>query len=242
MSTQGLAFTGTTFYVQNKTWTAVDSYTQEHVHPPTAPNHKVLLDSLRNSRDKGLPDIGTPPTVAKMYALQCRANRVKHALEIGTLGGYTSIWLATVNPGLQVTSLEINEHHKAVAQENLENAGVADRVAVRLGPALDVLPQLAREIEAGAKPRLGFVYIDADKQNNWNYLDRVIALCEPGAVIYVDNIVGGGSIVDAGNQDPKTQGARRVVEMAGKDERVDSVVVQFVGEKGYDGMLMAVVR
>lgn len=159
----------------------MDAYTQEHVHPPTTSNYQVLLDALRNSRDKGLPDIATAPTVAKMYALQCKARGVKHALEFGTLGGYTSIWLATVNPGLQVTSLEINEHHKAVAQENLENAGVADRVTIRLGPALDVLPQLASEIASGAKPKLGFVYIDADKQNNWNYLDRVIALCEPGA-------------------------------------------------------------
>ncbi|TGJ84237.1 hypothetical protein E0Z10_g4526 [Xylaria hypoxylon] len=241
MSTQGLAFTGA-FHVQNKTWTAVDSYTQEHVHPTTAPNHSTLLDALRNSRDKGLPDIATAPVVAKMYALQCKANKVKHALEFGTLGGYTSIWLATVNPELQVTSLEISEHHRAVAQENLENAGVADRVTIRLGAALDVLPQLAKEIESGAKPKLGFVYIDADKQNNWNYMDRIIALCEQGAVIYVDNIVRGGSIIDAGNPEPRVQGARQVVENAGKDERVDSVVMQFVGEKGYDGMLMAVVR
>ncbi|KAJ2986334.1 hypothetical protein NUW58_g5079 [Xylaria curta] len=179
MSTQGLAFTGK-FHVQNQTWTAVDSYTQEHVHPPTTPYHQVLLDTLRNSRDKGLPDIATAPVVAKMYALQCKAKNVKHALEFGTLGGYTSIWLAALNPELQVTSLEINEHHKAVAQQNVEHAGVADRVAIRLGPALDLLPQLAKDIESGAKPRLGFVYIDADKENNWNYMDRVIPLCEPG--------------------------------------------------------------
>ncbi|GAW20814.1 hypothetical protein ANO14919_103250 [Xylariales sp. No.14919] len=241
MSTQGLAYTAD-FHVQNKTWTAVDGYTQGHVHPATAPNHKVLLDALRNSRDKGLPDIASAPTVAKMYALQCKAKGVKHALEFGTLGGYTSIWLATVNPGLQVTSLEISAHHAAVAQENVDNAGVADRVAIRLGAALDTLPQLAADIAAGAKPRLGFVYIDADKQNNWTYLDRVVALCEPGAVIYVDNIVRGGRLVDEANQEPQVQGARRVVENAGKDSRIDSVVMQFVGEKGYDGMLMAVVR
>ncbi|KAI1426315.1 S-adenosyl-L-methionine-dependent methyltransferase [Xylaria sp. FL1777] len=242
MSIQGLAFTET-FHVQNKTWTAVDAYTQEHVHPSTAPNHAALLDALRNSRDKGLPDIATAPTVAKMYALQCKAGKVRHALEFGTLGGYTSIWLATVNPGLRVTSLEIDAHHAAVARENLERAGVADRVAIRLGPALDTLPRLAEEIQSGASPRLGFVYIDADKQNNWTYLDRVIALCEPGAVIYVDNIVRGGRVVNPEYQnDPSALGARRVVEMAGKDDRVDSVVMQFVGEKGYDGMLMAVVR
>jgi predicted O-methyltransferase YrrM len=220
----------------------VDAYTQEHTHPSTKPNHQVLLDALRNSRDRGLPDIATAPAVAKFYALQCKAARVRHALEIGTLGGYTSIWLATENPDLQVTTLEIDAHHGAVAQENLARAGVADRVAVRLGAALDMLPQLAAEIASGAKPRLGFVYIDADKQNNWTYMDRVIALCEPGATIYVDNIVRGGSIVDPERQDARTLGARYVVEMAGKDDRLDSVVLQFVGEKGHDGMLMAVVR
>ncbi|GAP83687.2 putative O-methyltransferase family 3 [Rosellinia necatrix] len=241
MSTQGLAFTGH-FHVQNQTWTDVDSYTQQHMHPTTAANHQVLLDALRNSRDKGLPDIATAPVMAKMYALQCRAKGVRHALEVGTLGAYTAIWLATACPGLRVTSLEINEHHGAVAQENVDRAGVADQVDIRLGAALDLLPRLAAEIAAGASPRLGFVYIDADKQNNWNYMDAAIALCEPGAVIYVDNIVRGGSLVDPENQDPRTLGARHVVEMAGKDERVDSVVMQFVGEKGYDGMLMAVVR
>ncbi|KAI0485749.1 S-adenosyl-L-methionine-dependent methyltransferase [Xylaria cf. heliscus] len=242
MSTQGLAFTEK-FHVQNKTWSAVDAYTQEHVHPPSSSNYQVLLDALRNSRDKGLPDIATAPTVAKMYALQCRALGVKHALEFGTLGGYTSIWLATVNPELQVTSLEIDAHHQAVAQENLAHAGVADRVEIRLGPALDTLPELARDIEAGAKPKLGFVYIDADKENNWTYFDRAIPLCEAGAVIYVDNIVRGGKLIDPEKQQKEgTRGARRVVENAGKDDRVDAVVMQFVGEKGYDGMLMAVVR
>lgn len=220
----------------------MDAYTQTHTHPQTAANYQVLLDALRNSRDKGLPDIATAPAVAKMYALQCKAKGVQHALEIGTLGGYTSIWLATTNPALRVTSIEVSERHAAVARENLENAGVADSVDVRLGAALDVLPALQREIEAGARPRLGFAYIDADKENNWTYLDRVIPLCEPGAVVYVDNIVRGGRVLNADSQEQRTMGARRVVEMAGRDDRIDSVVVQFVGEKGYDGMLMAVVR
>ncbi|KAI1175147.1 S-adenosyl-L-methionine-dependent methyltransferase [Nemania sp. FL0916] len=241
MSTQGLAFTEN-FHVQNKTWTAVDAYTQAHSHPPTSPFHSVLLDALRNSRDKGLPDIATAPAVAKMYALQCRAKGVQHALELGTLGGYTGIWLAHMNPSLRVTSIEVNAHHAGVARENLAHAGVGDRVTVRVGAALDVLPSLAGDISSGALPRLGFVYIDADKKNNWNYMDRVIEMCETGAVIYVDNIVRGGKVVDAGNEEPNTLGAREVVERAGRDGRVDSVVVQFVGEKGYDGLLMAVVR
>ncbi|KAI1817637.1 O-methyltransferase [Poronia punctata] len=229
---------------RNETWAAVDAYTLQRVHPPSKTNHQALQHALSNSRAKGLPNIGTAPTMAKMYALQCKANKTRHALELGTLGGYTSIWLASENPDLHVTTIEINPHHAAVARENVAQApaGVEARVDIRLGAGLDILPVLRREIEAGEKERLGFVYIDADKENNWNYVDLVIPLCEKGAVIYVDNIAQNGKLVDPERQDEMTLGARKVVEMAGKDERIDAVVFQFVGEKGYDGMLMAVVR
>ncbi|KAI0154317.1 S-adenosyl-L-methionine-dependent methyltransferase [Xylariaceae sp. FL1272] len=241
MSAQGLTFTNRDF-PQTQIWSDVDSYQAERLHPPTKPNHKALLDALQNSRANGLPEIETAPAVAKMYALQCKARGVKHALEFGTLGAYTSIFLATENPELQVTTFEYKEHHADTAQANLENAGVADRVTIRRGAGLDLLPMLQEEIKTGQKPKLGFVYIDADKVNNWNYLDRVISSCEQGAYIYVDNIVRGGKLVDETNRDASTLGARHVVEMAGKDDRIDSVVMQFVGEKGYDGMLMAVVK
>lgn len=228
--------------MKQQTWTRVDAYTISHLHPPTKPNSAALLSALKNSRDKGLPDIASYPVIAKFYALQCRALRVKHALEIGTLGGYTSIFLATENPGLQVTTVEVDAHHRDVAQENIENAGVADQVSIRFGPALEVLPTLADEITAGLKPKLGFVYIDADKENNWAYMDQAIGMCEAGAVIFVDNIVRGGNLVDAENRDKSTLGSRHVVEMVGKDARVDGMVLQTVGEKAYDGVLMIVVN
>ena len=242
MSTNGIAFTSG-WHVQQPTWTEVDGYTVSHLHPASRPNSKALIHALRNSRDQGLPDISTAPVVGKFFALQCRAKGVRHALELGTLGAYTSIWLATENPGLKVTTIEVDPGHRAVAQQNLEFAGVQDRVDCRLGAGLDVLPQLVREIQNGEKDRIGFVYIDADKVNNWNYIDVVAEACESGAVIFVDNIVRGGALVDPKQQNSSgTKGARRVVESLGQDERFDSMVMQFVGEKGYDGFVMAVVR
>ncbi|KAF2484523.1 S-adenosyl-L-methionine-dependent methyltransferase [Neohortaea acidophila] len=226
----------------SQTWTAVDAYTISHLHPPSKKNSAVLLDALTQSRDEGLPDIASYPVIAKFYALQCRAMRVKHALEIGTLGAYTSIFLATENPGMQITTIEVDPHHYKVAQQNVAHAGVLEQVTAKLGAALDVLPELAKEIESGGKPRLGFVYIDADKSNNWKYVDVVIPMCESGAVIFVDNIVRGGDLVDRAKKDASTAGSRRVVEMVGKDDRLDGVVLQTVGEKSYDGILMAVVR
>ncbi|KAK4543129.1 hypothetical protein LTR36_005906 [Oleoguttula mirabilis] len=243
MSVNGVAFTTSDMYVQHPVWTAVDAYTISNLHPPSRPNSATLIHALKNSRDQGLPDIASYPVIGKFFALQCRALRVKHALELGTLGGYTSIWLASENPGLHVTTIEVNPHHRNVAQQNLEHAGVADRVDSRLGAGLDVLPRLGKEIAAGEKPRLGFAYIDADKNNNWNYLDQLIDMCEPGAVIFVDNIVAGGGLVDEAQLgDVMVSGAREVVEKVGKDGRVEGMVLQTVGEKSYDGILMVVVN
>lgn len=243
MSVQGAAFFQEKGGIQQQVWTEVDAYTVSHLHPSTRPNSAALINALRYSTEQGLPDIASYPVIAKFYALQCRALRVKHALELGTLGGYTSIFLASENPDLRVTTIEVDPHHRDVAQRNLEQAGVADRVDIRLGAGLDVLPQIGKAIASGKLPRLGFVYIDADKQNNWNYLDQVIGMCEPGAVIFVDNIVRGGRLVDPSHRkSPGVIGARRVVENVGKDDRVDGMVLQTVGEKSYDGVLMVVVK
>ncbi|KAI0395666.1 O-methyltransferase [Xylariaceae sp. FL0594] len=247
MSTQGYAFQGDSRHQVKKspTWTEVDAYTLSRLQPADRrPNHSTLLSALRNSHEKGLPDISTAPAVAKMYALQCRANSTSHALEIGTLGGYTSLYLASVNPGMRVMTIEVNPHHHAVSLENIRNGGpeIASRIDVRLGAALDVLPLLEQEIIGeGKSEKFGFVYIDADKANNWTYVDKVIPLCKKGAVIYVDNVVRGGKLVDPDAIDESTLGAREVVERVGRDPRLDAVVMQFVGEKGYDGMIMAVV-
>jgi predicted O-methyltransferase YrrM len=243
MSTNNHAFHSSHYANHQPIWTDVDAYTISHLHPSSRPNHAALLATYANSDEKGLPDIASYPVIAKFYALQCRALGVKHALEVGTLGGYTSIFLASENPGMRVTTVEVDKHHRDVARENIRNAGVEEQIDVRLGPGLEVLPQIAAEIQAGKLPKLGFAYIDADKANNWNYMDLIIPMCERNAVIFVDNIVRGGKLVDPSKKDEVgVKGARQVVEMVGKDNRIDGMVLQTVGEKSYDGMLMVVVR
>ncbi|GAB7355368.1 hypothetical protein MBLNU459_g5892t1 [Dothideomycetes sp. NU459] len=241
MSTPAGIFTGD-WYEKDARWDAVDKYTQSHLHPSTRSNHAALTAALEHSVASGLPDIATYPVFSKLMALQCRSGNVKHALEVGTLGGYTSIWLATMNPGLQVTAVEVDAKHVKVAQENIARAGVSDRVEVILGSGLDVLPRMLKDIQEGSRPPFGFTYIDADKENNWAYFDLAVGMSRPGATIYVDNIVRGGLLVSEERKDDEdVQGARRLVENVGNDSRVDAVVQQTVAEKSYDGFLMAVV-
>lgn len=228
-------------HIQEPLWTAIDHYSTTHLHPASRPNSAALIHALTNSRGKGLPDISGYPSYGKMMALNCKSRGVKRALELGTLGGYTSIWLATENPGLKITSIEIDPLHKEVAEANLYFAGVYDRVDIRLGAGLDVLPRVVEEIESGKAEKFGFVFLDADKENNWNYLDMVIPLCKSGACIFVDNMAQRGALVDMKDDGSSVVGARQVVENVGKDSRVDGVLMQMVGEKSYDGYLMAVV-
>lgn len=237
---------------QSATWTAVDNYALSHLHPPTRPNHSALQRVLENSLARGLPDISSYPVLAKFFALQCTALNVKNVLEIGSLGGYTSIWLASMNPGLRVTSIEVDAHHVAVARENARNAGVEGRIEFVRGEALRVLPTLREEIEAGRREKFGFVWIDADKENNWRYFDQVVGMSLPRSVICVDNIARKGDLPrrpeelseeEAGHGSREAlKGAREVVENVGKDPRVEGVVMQTVGEKSYDGFLFAVVK
>ena len=173
----------------------------------------------------------------KFFALQCRMLGVTHALEVGTLGGYSAIWLATENPNLHVTTIEFDPHHAEVARANIADAGVADRIEVILGAGLEVLPQLWEEIRAGKREKVGFTFIDADKLNNWNYFDWAVKMSVPRACVVVDNVVSKGKLAmeseAAGND--MVRGARELVEKVGKDERVDATVLQTVGEKDYDG-------
>ncbi|MCJ1471985.1 hypothetical protein MMC13_000629 [Lambiella insularis] len=232
-----------TNHEQDPIWTAVDGYTLSHLHPTSHPQHKVLNDVLVNIRDQGMPDISTYPVMAKFLALQCRIANVKHVLEVGTLGGYTAIWLATQNPGLHVTAIEVDPKYAEVARDNVKMAGVSDQVEVIVRAGLDVLPKLKKEIDDGKRPKFGFVYIDADKMNNWSYFEAAISMCLSRAFIVVDNIVRSGKLVreDAQGQEGVI-GARKLVESVGKDHRVDGVVLQTVAEKSYDGFLMAVVK
>jgi predicted O-methyltransferase YrrM len=235
------AFTSN-FHEHDPRWNAVDAYAFPHSHPASRPNTKALQHSLEAAQAAGLPDIEASAAQAKFMSLMCRANGVTHALEVGTLGGYTAIWLASENPQMHLTTVEFDPKHAAVAKANIEAAGLASRVEVIEGAGLDVLRRLGEEVTAGKRPKFGFVFIDADKPNNWNYFNMSVEMSVPKGIICVDNVVRQGRVADVDNPDPRFAGAREVIEKAGADSRVDSVVMQTVGEKNYDGCLWAVVN
>lgn len=230
-------------YEKDARWTAVDEYSFGHLHPSSrnTPSEEVLELALLDSEMQGLPDIAVSPSQGKFLQLQARLLKAKNILEVGTLGGYSTIWLANASPDVRVISIEVDEHHAKVARNNIKRTGVADRVDVRLGAGVEVLPKIVEEVKQGKLGEFQLVFIDADKENNWNYVDTAIGLCEPGACIIVDNVVRKGQLAHD-TDDPRVMGARRVVENVGKDDRLDGVVVQTVGDKNYDGFLIAVVQ
>ncbi|RDW58260.1 hypothetical protein BP6252_13671 [Coleophoma cylindrospora] len=229
-------------YHHNPQWTAVDVYTYKHSHPASRPNTKALESTLIASSSAGLPDYNLSPTQGKFLALHCRTAGVTNSLEIGTLGGYSAIWLASENPKLRLTTIEYKLKHVQVARKNIELAGLSDRIEVIHGAGIDVLSRLREEVEAGTRPKFGFVFIDADKDNNWNYFKLSKGIVKPNSVICIDNIVRDGQLADFSDTDQYVMASRQVVQNVGKEPGVDSVVIQMVGEKSYDGWLWAVVN
>ncbi|KAB8337310.1 hypothetical protein FH972_021611 [Carpinus fangiana] len=247
MASNAASFIGSSPHAPEPFWIAVDDYTLTHL------NHHQRLDTILSaSVSAGLPPIATHPVLAKTLAMQARATNTTHALEVGTLGGYTPAWLATLNPGIKVTTVEVSEAHAAVARENLRAAlgeAWAERVEIVVGAGRDVLPRLRAEVEAGTRERFGLTYIDADKENNWFYFDNAVAMSRQGASVYVDNVVRGGNLVlgfeygsRKGAASEAVLGSREVVEKAGKDERVEAVVMQTTSGKSWDGHLWATVN
>ncbi|KAI5207963.1 hypothetical protein AUEXF2481DRAFT_32418 [Aureobasidium subglaciale EXF-2481] len=225
-------------------WLATDIYTLSHLQPPSAPNHSILHSTLENSNNQDLPPIYSSRAFAKFLALQAKAVNARHCLEVGTLGAFASIWLASVNEELKITTLEFDHKHAEVARENIDNAGMAGRITVIEGPAIETLPTVLADIEAGKLDKFDMVYVDADKENNWNYFDAAVKGCRRGAVVIVDNVVQGGLIAsqdEATDKQHHVEGAKTVIENAGKDERVSATVLQTVGEGSHDGFLYAVV-
>ncbi|KAJ9623176.1 hypothetical protein H2203_006112 [Taxawa tesnikishii (nom. ined.)] len=191
----------------------------------------------------------TTPYVGQSYEQDprwtaARLLRAERVLEVGTLGGYSTIWLASTAPSIKVTTVEVNSAHAACAREAIDAAGLGDRVEILEGAGVDVLPGLRRQVEEGKRKPFDFVFIDADKENNLNYLNESIPMARQGACIIVDNVVRKGSLADeeTAKTDSRVQGARAVVEGAGKDDRVEGVVMQMVGEKNYDGFLILSVK
>lgn len=229
-------------YEHDDRWTAVDAYGVSNLHPKDASN-TALNGALNHIRNSGMPDDSTYPAFGKFLALQARTVKAKHILEVGLLGGYTAIWYLLQIPDARVTALEINPLHSQVARENAERAGVKDRLEIFTGPAAESLAMLADEVAGGKRAKFDFTFIDADKENNWTYFDYAVTLSNSGAPIVVDNVIRKGWIVLPEHVDEgPVAGAREVIEKAGKDERVESCLMQTVSEKNYDGFLYAVVK
>ncbi|MGW1742601.1 O-methyltransferase [Nocardia sp. NPDC001965] len=195
--------------------------------------------TLRANADAGLPAIDVSEAQGKFLALLARSTRANRVLEIGTLGGFSTLWLARgVGAKGHVTTLEYESKHAEVARANLDRAGVGDRVDIRVGAALDSLPVLA-----GEQPDpYDLVFIDADKVNNSNYVEWALRLTASGAVIVVDNVVRGGRLADESTDDPAVRASRDLVQLLADDPRLDATVIQTVGAKGWDGFAFAVVN
>ncbi|MFC9918238.1 O-methyltransferase [Agromyces binzhouensis] len=202
-----------------------------------------LVAARRDSLAAGLPAIEVTPLAGAFLTLLARMTGARRALEIGTLGGYSTIHLARgIRPGGQVVTLELEQRHAAVARANLERAGVSDRVEIIVGRAADSLPLLAERLAGQGEEPFDLVFIDADKESNALYLDWAIRLGHPGTVIVVDNVGRGGEVADAGSVDPMVVGTRRGLELLGSDPRVDATALQTVGAKGWDGLAIGLVR
>lgn len=194
----------------------------------------ILEHALKASDDNGLPEIQISANQGKLLYLLAKLIGAKRILEIGTLGGYSTISLARALPeGGKVVTLEYEPKHAEVASQNLAHAGLADRVQVVVGAALDTLPSVESE------GPFDMVFIDADKNNYPGYLEWALKLTRPGGLILADNIVRGGAVIDADSDDPMVQGVRRFNELLSDDPRAESLVVQLVGAKGYDGLAIA---
>lgn len=239
-------FTDKTGYEQDGRWGAVDAYTSTHLFPASRNKyHDALEFAYKNSIEKGLPDIASYPAQGRYLSIQAQIAGAKNVLEVGTLGGYSSIWIASGLPAdAKITTVEVDPKHKQVAEENIAKAGLTDRITVHLGAGLDVLPKLVEEVKAGKRDPFDFIFIDADKENNLAYFDLILPAVRSRTPIFVDNVVRRGKLADEtlAEADPRVAGARKLVEAVGRNEKVDAVVIQTVSEKNYDGFLLAVVK
>lgn len=216
-----------------ETWTAVDRYITEAL----VPEDPILEAALQAQAEAGLPPINVAPNQGKLLNLLARIQGATKILEIGTLGGYSTIWLGRALPaGGGLVTLEFDPRHAEVARRNISRAGLSDKVEVRVGRAVESLAKLAAE---GAGP-FDLVFIDADKPSTSQYFELAMKLTRPGSVIIVDNVVRNGAVVDPGG-DSNTEGVRRFQEMLARETRVSATAIQTVGVKGYDGFAIALV-
>src|SRR5678815_1379344 len=216
-------------------WTAVDRYFADQLRL----GDEVLDAVLEASRAAGLPAYEVSPNQGKLLYLLAKLGNARRILEIGTLGGYSTIWMARA--GAKVVTLEANPERARLARENVARAGLTQWVDVRLGPAQRTLRELIVEREADSSATFDVVFIDADKQSNPEYLESALALSHPGTLIIADNVVRGGAVVDATSEDPSVRGIRRFHERLAAEPRLTATAIQTVGSKGWDGFTLALV-
>jgi predicted O-methyltransferase YrrM len=215
-------------------WTAVDRYITELLVSPD----QVLEAALQTSTAAGLPPINVAPNQGKLLQLLATMQGARNILEIGTLGGYSTIWLARARPANgRLVTLEVEPLHAKTDNRNIARAGLEKIVEVRLGPALESLKQLVAE---KCKP-FDFIFIDADKESYPEYLVWSLKLSRRGTCIIADNVVRDGAVIDPAHEDPRVQGVRRFNELIAAEPRVSATTIQTVGSKGYDGFTIAIV-
>jgi predicted O-methyltransferase YrrM len=215
-------------------WTAVDRYITDLL----VGSDLALEAALRRSDEAGLPQIHVAPNQGKLLQLLAQSLKARRILEIGTLGGYSTIWLARALPSDgRLVTMEFDPKHAEVARSNLAHAGLSGIVEVRVGSAVDLLPRLLAE---GAGP-FDLTFIDANKDGYPEYFEWALKLSRKGSVIIADNVVRKGGVIDASSADANVQGVRRMNEMVANEPRVSATAIQTVGNKGYDGFMMALV-
>ena len=216
--------------MSQETWTAVDKYFNDLL----LPKDNILDSALKAQGDAGLPSINVAPNQGKLLQLLARIHGSRTILEIGTLGGYSTIWLArALPPGGRMITLEYDPKHAEVAKANIERAGLTGVVEVRVGKAIDTLPTLTGPFD--------LIFIDADKPSNADYFEWALKLSRVGSVIIVDNVVRNGGVADPNSTDSNVQGVHRVAELIAAELRVSATTIQTVGSKGYDGFTLVLV-
>jgi predicted O-methyltransferase YrrM len=219
-------------YAPESAWTAVDSYFVDTLVRPDP----LFEDVLRRSEAAGLPAISVTAAQGKLLHLLASMQSPRNILEIGTLGGYSAVWLArALEPGGRLVTVEYEPIHAEVARETIRLAGLSGVVDLRVGAALDMLPAISAE----HGPSFDFTFVDADKPSAPAYFDWAVGLSRPGGLIVVDNVVRNGALADASSDDPRVIGMRRLVDQVAADTRVTATGIQTVGSKGYDGFVIA---
>ena len=217
------------------TWNAVDAYVERRLLRDDA----ALDKALRASEEAGLPRIAVTPSQGKLLHLLARSIGARRILEIGTLGGYSAIWLArALPPDGSLVTLESDPRNAEVAQANIAGAGLGELVEIHVAPALETLPQLA---DAQSSP-FDFVFIDADKWHTPDYFEWALKLTRPGGLIVANNVIRDGALVDEANDTPDVLGSRYLHELLAEETRVSATTIQTVGAKGYDGFTLALVN